>query len=236
MPSSDPTISSAPSTRYAPSSSPSISLAPSTLPSASPSNMPSESPFCPPPGEDPNAWVDCVNGKVRGTDINCKYACGDDCCVGFYSCGLTNACIKKDGSCSSTGILRNGYSCYYAGYDSSYELLISGPSCVGYNACYDIFYRNQNGMEVISVTNSCTCHDACNGFHCSFDDPAPLPGLPACGDSVINVGGQSSSSCAVSSFSFSLPTFCSNATNNLITTSASLLFSISRAAKRISIV
>ena len=200
MPSSDPTISSAPSTRYAPSSSPSISLAPSTLPSASPSNMPSESPFCPPPGEDPNDWVDCFEGYVRGTNTPCEDVCGDQCCQGFRACQSATACIKKDGSCNDDG------ACQKIGYGSSYELLISGPSCDAYYACDSMFYFNQNPSGgVISMTNSCLCDYSCFEYpnsgailHCYGTSPVPLDGLPACGSDIINVVGQASSACAVS--------------------------------------
>ena len=200
-------------------------------------------PVCPPPGEDPEDWVDCLEGRVRGTATPCATACGGQCCQGIAACKDATACIKKDGSCDgykacsyagySTG---RGNGLYPQGYFSFYNLKISGPSCVGYEACenFNKNIYNTKGNAEMSLTNSCLCDAACR-FHCQYSS-APLVGLPACGESIVNVGGQSSSSCAVSCFSFSLPTFCSNAANNLITTSASLLYSISRAAKRISIV
>ena len=190
-PSSGPSISSAPSTRYAPSSSPTTSLPPSM----SPSDVPTEAPLCPPPGEDPNDWVDCDNGYVRGTDELCVEACGDDCCDGYNSCTVyTTACIKKDGSCSGRE------ACEYAGYYSSYGLRISGPSCVGSQSCRTIFEYNY-GMGVVSLTNSCLCHEACYAYpgqdHCAGEDPTQLPGLPECGEDIMHVAGQSGSTCEV---------------------------------------
>ena len=155
---------------------------------------------CPPSGEDPNDWVDCFEGKVRGTDTYCDDACGDDCCNGIGACDYATACIKKDGSCGEGSLLDGA--CYFVGYGSSYQLQISGPSCVGDYACSDMFKDNPNAGGIVSLTNSCTCdyscHTSLDKLHCSGDSPAPLPGLPACGDPFDNVGGQSSSSCAVS--------------------------------------
>ena len=162
--------------------------------------MPTEAPLCPPPGEDPNDWVDCDNGYVRGTDELCADACGDDCCEGKDACDKTTACIKKDGSCSGD------FACDHAGYYSSYGLRISGPSCVGSQSCRTIFEYNY-GMGVVSLTNSCLCHEACYSYmypatrqyHCGGSDgnPAPLPGLPSCGEPLNNVSGFSGSICAV---------------------------------------
>ena len=155
---------------------------------------------CPPSGEDPNDWVDCFEGKVRGTDTYCKDACGDDCCNGFAACDFATACIKKDGSCGEGSDFDSA--CYLLGYGSSYQIQISGPSCVGDYACGDMFKNNPNSGGVVSLTNSCTCDFSCHTslfeLHCSGDSPAPLPGLPACGDPFDDVGGQSISSCAVS--------------------------------------
>ena len=204
-PSSNPSISSESSgLSAAPSSNPTTSLPPSM----SPSDVPSEAPFCPPPGEDPNDWVDCYKGYVRGSDRTitdqCWIACRGQCCYGRYACDKTTACIKKDGSCTGQS------ACNYAGYNSSYQLQISGPSCMGKSSCYGIFYYNEDGMGVISLTNSCLCREACyaypNQSHCSgyYDNPAPLPGLPSCGDPFNNVSGFSGSFCAVKFLMLSL--------------------------------
>ena len=150
---------------------------------------------CPPPGEDPNDWVDCFEGYVRGSDARCVDACGDQCCKGPGACSFTTACIKKDGSCNGSS------ACYETGNDSNHELLISGPSCVGDFACYYMFDRNPS-TGVISVTNSCLCDEACGEIFgtgsCSGINPANYLGLPACGSDIVNVAGQTSSACAVS--------------------------------------
>ena len=76
-----------------------------------------------------------------------------------------------------------------------------------------MFSFNPNAGGVVSLTKSCMCDYSCYTYlegggtieHCSGDrydppdsNPVPLPGLPACGDPFNNVGGQSSSACAVS--------------------------------------
>ena len=148
---------------------------------------------CPPPGEDPNEWVDCVNGFVRGTGTKCEDACNGQCCTGGWdACDYTTACIKKDGSCNGRD------ACFSTGQDSSYAIEISGPSCIGEDACRSMFRNKRQGTGVISVTNSCLCFDSCYE-HCGSDFSSasdPLPGLPACGTSLDNITGRTDQ-CAV---------------------------------------
>ena len=124
-------------------------------------------------------------------------ACDGNCCVGDDACDETTACIKKDGSCNGD------FACQYAGYESTYQLQISGPSCTGEDACYKLFHQNTNGNALVSLTDSCLCDESCYDdnddlYHCDGDSPEPLPGLPACGQSFNNVVGIGSSACAVS--------------------------------------
>ena len=194
VPSSTP--SAHPTTSRPPSESP--SRVPSNGPSSAPSSTPSA--FCPDDGN----WVDCLNGKLRSdSSTSCASACGDDCCVGTDACYETTACIKKDKSCSGDE------ACRYTGYESNYQLKISGPSCVDEKACSIMFRQAYFGMGVVSVTNSCLCQNSCRA-HCLNGNDYSSGSLPACGNDIIEVSGQSSSSCAVSLMQLCVPVFFSS--------------------------
>ena len=151
-------------------------------------------------------WVDCVNGFDADspcfqnggtcygyagsctlstgdtTCIPCFDTCDGDCCIGGGACEITTACIKKDGSCDGPT------ACHLAGDGGNTQLQISGPSCVGDDACKSMFYFYQN-TGVIKVERSCLCDASCED-HCSSTPATPLPGLPACGESLCNAVGQ----------------------------------------------
>ena len=141
-------------------------------------------------------WVDCVEGKVRGTDTSCNDACDGACCTGYDyndACFLTTACIKKDGSCNGQN------ACGRLGLGSNYQIQVSGPSCTSYYACSKMFRNNPNS-GAISLTKSCLCANSCfdylrGKYHCSYDlssstlTPA-LDDLPACGESFCNIVGR----------------------------------------------
>ena len=66
-------------------------------------------------------------------------------------------------------------------------------------------------MGAVSLVKSCLCNSACYAnpdaqSHCGGGrfvvNPAPLPGLPSCGNPFNNVSGFSGSTCAVSLFNF----------------------------------
>ena len=159
-------------------------------------------------GSCPAGYVDCVNGNVGGTVKPCAIECAGKCCVGDDACYATTACIKQDGSCDGDS------ACNSLGFLSSGGIggiLVSGPSCVGISACADVYLRNtvNTVARVIILTNSCLCRNSCLR-HCTNDPgpPSSLPGLPACGQSINNVVGNSNAVCAVSSIvrrPFSLP-------------------------------
>ena len=200
-------------------------------------------PVCPPPGEDPEDWVDCSEGRVRGTNTPCEDACGDDCCTGPGACFHTTACIKKDGSCNGAS------ACNYAGYSgaqlfapkgyfSFYDLKISGPSCVGDKACQNFIKNiyNTEGNAEMSLTNSCLCDFACRN-HCSYSSAPPRWstrmwrfGHQRWWPKELFLRGE------LFFHLLSLLFARMQHVHSLTTTSASLLYSILQAAKRISIV
>ena len=100
-----------------------------------------------------SGYIDCDNGKVRGTDQSCKDGCNGDCCVGgerrgyYYACETFTGKVCKDGSCNGPEA---------CGSQSSTPLIVVN-SCKGHRACHTTYFP--------VAINSCKGVFACDGVN-----------------------------------------------------------------------
>lgn len=113
-------------------------------------------------------FLDCFNGKVRGTSTLCSTACSGNCCVGTDACKSFTGQICKDGSCSGTKACAYANipyvvksckaleACNSAGYDGTVGSIVN--SCNHEKSCA---YAGEEGGKTGDITNSCGAKRAC---------------------------------------------------------------------------
>ena len=90
-------------------------------------------------------FLDCFNGKVRGTSTPCSTSCAGKCCVGTNACSSFTGKVCKDGSCSGTK------ACFYANIPHVVK------SCKALEACNSAGYDGTVG----NIVNSCNFEKSC---------------------------------------------------------------------------
>jgi hypothetical protein len=119
-----------------------------------------------------SGYIDCDNGKVRGTDQSCKDACNGDCCVGgewfsgspyYHACEFFTGKVCKDGSCNGSEA---------CGYQSTPLIVVN--SCKGHRSCHStnfpVAMNSCKGVRACQSVNSTeNITNSCNGeFACIF--------------------------------------------------------------------
>lgn len=113
-------------------------------------------------------FLQCFDGKVRGTSIPCTTSCAGKCCVGTDACSRFTGNVCKDGSCSGTKACwyanipyvvkscKAIRACNSAGFEGTVGVIVN--SCNFENSCA---YAGEEGGKAGDIQNSCAAKKAC---------------------------------------------------------------------------